>query len=81
MLEHSDGETQLICKEDFDREHLAKYKVEDFGPKGSDKSFLNWLADRLVYIYKESPNTDYVLKLKAIAAATAPEQITRNIHR
>ena len=32
-----------------------------------DKEFLDWLADRLVYVYKESPNVDFVQKLKAIA--------------
>lgn len=32
-----------------------------------DKEFLNWLADRLVNVYNESPNVDFVLKLKQIA--------------
>lgn len=33
----------------------------------SDKEFLLWLRDRLVFVYKESPNTDFVLKLTKIA--------------
>ena len=35
-----------------------------------DKSFLFWLADRLVCVYGESPNTDFVLKLREIAGKT-----------
>ncbi len=41
-----------------------------------DKEFLNWLADRLVNVYKESPYVDFVQKLKAVAAATDPTQVT-----
>lgn len=33
----------------------------------TDKEFLNWLADRLVNVYNESPNVDFVHKLKKIA--------------
>lgn len=33
----------------------------------TDKEFLNWLEDRLVHVYNESPNTDFVLKLRQIA--------------
>jgi hypothetical protein len=29
-----------------------------------DRTFLNWLADRLVHVYGESPNTDFVLRLR-----------------
>jgi hypothetical protein len=28
------------------------------------EEFLEWLADRLVYVYKESPNVDFVLSLR-----------------
>ena len=51
----------------------------------TDKEFLNWLVDRLVHVYGESPNVDFVHKLKAIAeteqepvamvVATAPTRI------
>ena len=34
-----------------------------------DKDFLKWLAERLVYVYGESPNLDIVHKLRAVAAA------------
>jgi hypothetical protein len=37
----------------------------------SDKEFLLWLRDRLITVYHESPNTDFVHKLTAIANATA----------
>lgn len=35
--------------------------------KAKDADFLRWLADRLVYVYKESPNVDFILKLRTIA--------------
>ena len=35
--------------------------------KSKDSEFLNWLADRLVHVYGESPNVDFVLKLREIA--------------
>jgi hypothetical protein len=33
----------------------------------TDKKFLYWIAARLVEVYKESPNVDFVHKLKKIA--------------
>ena len=41
-----------------------------------DREFLLWLAERLVYVYRESPNVDFVLKLKAIAEATPKNRVT-----
>lgn len=38
-----------------------------------NKRFLNWLADRLEYLYKESPNIDYVLRLRKIANEPSKE--------
>jgi len=35
----------------------------------SDKEFLIWLRDRLIHIYGESPNVDFVLRLNAIIDA------------
>ena len=35
----------------------------------NDKEFLNWVADRLVHVYGESENVDFVLKLRQIAGA------------
>jgi hypothetical protein len=32
----------------------------------ADADFLNWLRDRLVYVYKEKPNVDFVLRLEAL---------------
>lgn len=34
-----------------------------------DLEFLNWIADRLVNVYGESPNVDFVHKLREIADA------------
>lgn len=36
----------------------------------TDSQFLNWVADRLVHVYGESPNTDFVLKLRSMASAS-----------
>lgn len=33
----------------------------------SNPEFLNWLADRLVHLYGESDNVDFVLKLRELA--------------
>ena len=32
----------------------------------TDAAFLQWVADRFVYVYGESPNVDFVLRLKRI---------------
>ena len=33
----------------------------------TDNEFLNWMVGRLVDVYNEDENTDFVLRLKAIA--------------
>lgn len=33
-----------------------------------DSTFLRWMADRLEYKYKESPNYDYMQRLRQIAS-------------
>lgn len=33
----------------------------------TDKEFLEWLIDRLVHVYGESPNVDFIHKLNKIA--------------
>jgi hypothetical protein len=38
----------------------------------ADRDFLFWLRDRLVHQYGEDENTDFVLKLNAIAQETSP---------
>jgi hypothetical protein len=35
-----------------------------------DKEYLLWLVDRMVLVYHESPNVDFVHKLRAIALKT-----------
>lgn len=42
----------------------------------TDKEFLDWLADRLVYVYDESPNVNFVHKLKNIAKNIDANQCT-----
>lgn len=37
----------------------------------TDSEFLNWLADRLVHVYGESENVDFVLKVRRLAQAAA----------
>lgn len=32
-----------------------------------DAEFLSWLADRLINVYGESPNVDFVHKLRSVA--------------
>lgn len=39
-----------------------------------DRKFLLWLADRLVYVYGENEDTDFVLKLRDIALAQPEPQ-------
>lgn len=43
----------------------------------SDKEFLEWVADRLVHVYGESKNADFVHKLRAVAAAQPEGKNTR----
>ena len=33
----------------------------------NDKEFLNWIIDRLINIYNESPNVDFIHRLRKIA--------------
>lgn len=35
----------------------------------TDKEFLNWIIDRLVHVYNESPNVDFIHRLRKIADA------------
>lgn len=32
----------------------------------NDTDFLRWVRDRLVHVYKESPNTDFVLRMEEV---------------
>ena len=36
----------------------------------TDKEFLSWVADRLVHVYGESENVDFVHKLRKISQRT-----------
>lgn len=35
----------------------------------NDTEFLNWVADRLVYVYHEGENVDFVQRLRSIASS------------
>lgn len=41
----------------------------------SDYEFLAWLYDRLTLVYHESPNMDFVQRLRKIVEGMAPEVI------
>jgi hypothetical protein len=43
-----------------------------------DKDFLYWLADRLVNVYGESPNIDFVSKLVSVAESMSQKRHTPN---
>jgi hypothetical protein len=40
----------------------------------SDREFLEWLAERLVNVYGESPNVDFVQRLRVVAAGLPDNQ-------
>ena len=35
--------------------------------KLTDAQFLHWLYERMIYVYKESPNVDFVQRIKQIS--------------
>jgi hypothetical protein len=41
--------------------------------RDDNAAFLNWIADRLVHVYGESPDVDFVLRLREIADNAAAE--------
>lgn len=43
-------------------------RAQTFGASVNTPDFLDWLADRLVNIYNESPNVDFVISLRERAA-------------
>lgn len=43
----------------------------------ADREFLLWLANRLVNVYGESPNVDFVQKTVAIACGLPPQEDTK----
>lgn len=47
--------------------------MTDLVRNARDWHFLHWVADRLVYIYKESPNVDFVLRLREMAEGYKPD--------
>lgn len=44
----------------------------------TDREFLHWLRDRLVFVYNVHPGMDYVTRLLAIAHATQEGATTTN---
>lgn len=44
-----------------------------------DKDFLLWIYARLINVYGEDKNIDYMLKLKAVINSIDSEKITPNI--
>ena len=43
--------------------------AQTMGAQVNTPDFLDWVADRLVHVYGESPNVDFVLSLRYRAAA------------
>lgn len=39
-----------------------------------DAEFLNWIADRIVHVYGESNNVDFVIKLRSIATMKSKKE-------
>lgn len=57
-----------------DTKHTQDFmKANDHNEKGAD--FLDWVADRLVNVYGENPNVDFVIELRKRASMSraAPE--------
>jgi hypothetical protein len=45
---------------------IAKYEQNPAEWSEEDTKFLRWLRDRLIYVYKEDPNTDFVHKFERL---------------
>ena len=45
----------------------------------TDREFLQWVHDRMVFRYGENPAVDYMHKLRAVIAATSPDKSTPNV--
>lgn len=43
-----------------------------------DCNFLYWIHDRLVHVYKEHPDTDFILRLEELAQAMPDGRIQNN---
>jgi len=39
------------------------------GPEANIEDFLDWIADRMIYVYKEKPNADFILSIRKRAAS------------
>ena len=49
---------------------ITRYRIlqkSDYSEQ-TNGEFLNWIADRLVNVYNESPNIDFVQKLRGLAS-------------
>lgn len=46
-----------------------------------DAEFLSWMADRLVFVYGESPNIDFVHYLRRLATEAEKKERRRALHR
>jgi len=45
----------------------------------TDSDFLKWLVERLIYVYKENTNTDFVIRLRDLAwSLDEPNYINRS---
>lgn len=44
----------------------------------TDSQFLSWLRDRLIFVYGESPNVDFVLRLERIVKEMENRELVAN---
>jgi len=64
---------------EIDKFNFALGIIDDIEKRAEkDKEFLQWLLDRLIYVYRESENVDFVHKLRNIISNTGmPHYIYR----
>ena len=46
----------------------------------NDKEFLIWLRERMIFVYHESPNVDFVRKLTCIINDYDSKKLTPNVN-
>ena len=73
------GDLHIVSLYPEQAEHLAKELNSVLNEEKrdmKDRDYLTWLVQRLVHVYGESSNVDFVHKLAAIAEATPHDQET-----
>lgn len=65
-------EGKLVCSSCFKvgKEKYEGWDTEVPTAESSNKQFLWWLYERLIYVYGESENVDFVQRVKAMSGRT-----------